>query len=83
MLRATAEGFDVEPRRPALAVVELAVGTEVDDEPFVDVAEVVRRWDVAVGVGDEVVRKGSFRWDRVSGVLREVVVRHRWRCSIK
>ena len=89
-LGATAEGFDAEPGRPALAVLEVVVGTEVEDEPVLDVAQVERRRGVAVGVGAEVVRKcgvwGVLRVLRVLcvlRVLRGIVVRHRWRCSMK
>jgi hypothetical protein len=76
-LGASAEGFDAEPGRPAPAVLEVVIGAEFEDEPVVDVAQVVRRRDVAVRVGAEAVRKC-----RVLGVLREIVVRHRWRCSM-
>ena len=79
-LRSTAERLDAEPGRPPLVVAEVVVvGPEVEDEALVDVAQGVRRWDVTVGVGDEVVGKGPVRG---AGVLREVV-RHRWWCSMR
>ena len=68
---------EVHGEQSTLAVVELVVGLELEDEPLVDVAQVVLRRDVPVGVGEEVVREL-----RVLLVVREVV-RHRWRCSMR
>jgi hypothetical protein len=75
-LGAPAEGFDAEPGRPALAVLKVVVvGTELEDEAVVYVAQVVRRRDVAVGVAGEGVRK--CRVLRALRVLRKIVARHR------
>jgi hypothetical protein len=71
-LGAARERLDAEPGGPALTGLEVVVvGPELEDEPLVDVAQVVGGRGVAVGVAEEGVRER-----RVLRVVRGVV-RHR------
>ena len=72
--------LDGHPGRPALAVVEVVVGVEVEDERRIDPAE---RVDVGVAVGEEIVERVNALGvcsEDIGGGAPDVRGERRWTC---